>query len=292
MERKRIILFAGVILSLLVVPALFTIILIGAVLPWWSYAIYGLIVFINAALYLAQRCWLIDHFFVQGRIWSYISLSMILVFLCIIMQFLPLRFSDRYQIGNGITVADFLGYGLMLSQRLALGAISIVTVLVALAVALSDEWRLAAFRYHEAERDKKALATERDTLKVQVDALKQSAPDPEFITVKVNLVMTQIPLDDILYVKSDGDYVFIHTLNGRPSMVLMTLKTLEKKLPYNRFCRIHRSYLVAIDKVQGLQGGKVIVNGQSLPLSDSCKPSFFEQLSHKSIILRTNTDTK
>ena len=65
-----------------------------------------------------------------------------------------------------------------------------------------------------------------------------------------------------------------------------TLKALEKQLPFDRFCRIHRSYMVAIDKIQGLKGGKILVGDEQLPLSDSCKPAFFELLSHKSIELR------
>lgn len=100
------------------------------------------------------------------------------------------------------------------------------------------------------------------------------ASAPESITVKVDLVKTPVRLDDILYVKGDGDYINI-------------FKALEKQLPFDRFCRIHRSYLVSIDKIRGLKGGKVLVGDEQLPLSDSCKPGFFELLSHKSIELKS-----
>ena len=119
-----------------------------------------------------------------------------------------------------------------------------------------------------------------------MDAIRRSETTPDSITVKVDLVKTPVRLDDILYVRSDGDYIIIYKTNGEKLMVLMTLKTLEKQLPFDRFCRIHRSYLVAIDKVRGLKGGKVLVGDEQLPLSDSCKPAFFELLSHKSIELR------
>ena len=288
MPRKRIILFASVFLFLLVAPALLTIFLLGPVLPWWSFALYAGIILVNGALYLSERCWLIDRYFVCGRVWAFTGWSLLLVVFGTLVQFSMIGFSGKFQIGEGMTVADFLGFGLMLSQRIALCGISVVTVLAALAVALSDEWRLAAFKYREAEREKHALTRERDALKGQVDALRRPSAEPESISVKVDLMMTRILLDDIFYVKSDGDYIVIHTADGRAPMVLMTLKALEKQLPFDRFCRIHRSYLVAIDKVQGLQGGKVLVGGEALPLSDSCKPAFFELLSHKSIILSSS----
>lgn len=285
MAHNRIVIFVIAILLLLVVPVTLTLILLGPVLPTWSYALYALIVLANGALYLAERCWLIDRYFVRGRIWSYIAWSVLLVAFCSLVQFSAIGFSGRHPIGGGLTVADFLGFGLMLSQRIWVGMLSVVVVLIALAVAMSDEWRLAAFRYREAERDKSALVRERDTLKEQVEALR--LPEPESITVKVDLMKTQVRLDEILYVKSDGDYIVIHTVDGRNLMVLMTLKALEKQLPFGRFCRIHRSWLVAIDKVQGLKGGKVLVGDEALPLSDSCKPGFFELISHKSIVLQT-----
>ena len=102
---------------------------------------------------------------------------------------------------------------------------------------------------------------------------------------KRNLLKRNLRLDDILYVKSDGDYIVFHLSDGQAPMVLMTLKALEKNLPFGRFCRIHRSYLVNVEKVEGLKGGKVLLAGEALPLSDSCKAAFFEILSHRSLIL-------
>ena len=287
MPRKRIILFLGILAFLLVVPTLLTNILFGLVLPWWAVLLSVVIILILAGMYLAERLWLIDRFLVRGRIWQFVLASLLLIVLGTAAQYIVVGYSDRHSIGGGLTVADFLGSGLVISQRIIILILNVLTVLFALAVALSDEWRLAAFKYREAERDKHALARERDALKGQVDRLQRPAAEPEYISVKVDLMMTQIRLDDILYVKSDGDYIVLHLADGRAPMVLMTLKALEKQLPFGRFCRIHRSYLVNLDKMQGLQGGKILVNGEALPLSDSCKPALFELLSHKSIILST-----
>ena len=75
-------------------------------------------------------------------------------------------------------------------------------------------------------------------------------------------------------------------------MTLMTLKSLERQLPFDRFCRVHLSWIVNVDKVSGIKSGKLLVGAPSspvvvaIPLSDSCKASFFELLSHRSIVLR------
>ena len=167
--------------------------------------------------------------------------------------------------------------------------LGIIMVLTALAVALSDEWRLAAFRYREAASENERLGRDIDSLKGQVDALRrrESGQAPDSISVKVDLMMTKVMLGDIMSVRADGDYIVINKSDGQSLMTLMTLKTLEKTLPFDRFCRVHRSWIVNIDKVRGLKGGKLLVGNTEIPLSDSCKASFFERLSHKSIVLRT-----
>ena len=107
-----------------------------------------------------------------------------------------------------------------------------------------------------------------------------AAPAADSISVKVDLMMTKVPLDDILYVKADGDYIVIHKADGKTLMTLMTLKALEKQLPFDRFCRTHRSWIVNVDKARGIRDGKILVGDAVIPLSDSCKAAFFELLSH------------
>ena len=287
MSRKRIFLFSGILLALLVVPTLLPYLLGGFVLPWWSLALYSLIILVYAGLYLALRCWLIDKYLIRGRKWAFLGWSVFLALITILILSAAVEFSGLVPLEGGISVSEFLGFGVMISQRVLITVLSVLTVLLALAVAFSDEWRRSAFKYNESEKGRLALEKDVDALKGQMVAMRQSGTAPESITVKVDLVKTPVRLDDILYIKSDGDYINIYKLNGEKLMVLMTLKALEKQLPFDRFCRIHRSYVVAIDKVCGLKGGKVLVGGEQLPLSDSCKPGFFELLSHKPIELRS-----
>ena len=288
MTRKRTILFLSILLALLLVPTVLPYLIGHLLLPFWAYLLYAFILLVNAGIYLANRLWLIDRFFIQGRVGAFSAWNLALLLAGVVLEILVLDLSGGATVGEGVTVSSVLGIGTVISQRVFVPVLGFLMVLIALAVALSDEWRLAAFKYREAQQRNERLGRDIDSLKGQVDALRrrEAAPAADSIAVKVDLVMTKVLLDDILYVKADGDYIVIHKADGKTLMTLMTLKTLEKQLPYDRFCRTHRSWIVNADKVRGIRDGKILVADAVIPLSDSCKAAFFELLSHKSIVLR------
>lgn len=283
MSRKRLIIFFCVLLALLILPTTLPYTIGHLILPWWAFVFYAVIILINAGIYLIQRCVLIDRYFVKGRIGAYVLFSAALLIIGLGIQYWIHSLFSRFDVGDGTTVSEYLGFGVSLSQLTMLSVLQLITTFVALAVGMSDEWRAAAFRYNEAEKHNRTLARDVENLQGQIDALNHPALQPDTLTVKIDLVIRQLRLDDIVYVQSDGDYIVIHLSDGSAPMVLMTLKALEKQLPFDRFCRIHRSYLVNVDKVEGLKGGKVAIAGTQLPLSDSFKARFLEILSHKAL---------
>ena len=288
MTRKRAILFLSILLALLLVPTVLPYLIGHLLLPFWAYLLYAFILLVNAGIYLANRLWLIDRFFIKGRVGAFSAWNLALLLAGVVLEILVLDLSGRATLGDGLTVSGVLDVGTKISQRVFVPVLGFLMVLIALAVALSDEWRLAAFKYREAQQRNERLGRDIDSLKGQVDALRhrEAAPAADSISVKVDLMMTKVPLDDILYVKADGDYIVIHKADGKTLMTLMTLKSLEKQLPFDRFCRTHRSWIVNVDKARGIRDGKILVGDAVIPLSDSCKAAFFELLSHKSIFLK------
>lgn len=82
--------------------------------------------------------------------------------------------------------------------------------------------------------------------------------------------LLKIPMDDIDYIESLEDYIRIHLSGGKPVMTLMTLKKVLEKLPPARFSRIHRSYIVAREKVKSIQNRKAkLLSGIEIPISDT-----------------------
>ncbi|MEP7373444.1 MAG: LytTR family DNA-binding domain-containing protein [Chitinophagaceae bacterium] len=82
--------------------------------------------------------------------------------------------------------------------------------------------------------------------------------------------LIKIPLNEIEYIESLEDYIRLHLVNAKPVLTLMPLKTVLEKLPSEKFRRIHRSYIVAIDKVHSVLNRKVtLTSSVELPVSDS-----------------------
>lgn len=87
-----------------------------------------------------------------------------------------------------------------------------------------------------------------------------------FLYFRVDRKMVKVFTRDILYVESLKDYVKIFTASGRPLVVKQSISSLEEMLPEANFLRIHRSYIVAIDKITAYTPSYVDVAGQELPI--------------------------
>ena len=80
----------------------------------------------------------------------------------------------------------------------------------------------------------------------------------DFIFVKADKKLVKIKYEDIIYIEGLKDYVIIRMDTGRV-ITLQTMKSLEEKLPETMFMRIHRSYIVAVDKIKAIIGNMVEV---------------------------------
>ena len=89
--------------------------------------------------------------------------------------------------------------------------------------------------------------------------------------IKVDGELRNIDFDDILYVAGMKDYVTVHLQSDdRPLVTHITMKAIEDLLPSDRFMRVHRSYIVALDKISAIDSyGDVLIGKVSIPVSDS-----------------------
>lgn len=99
---------------------------------------------------------------------------------------------------------------------------------------------------------------------------QQISEPTESLFVYSEYRLIKIPFADIEYIESVEDYIKIHLSNAKPILTLMPLKKVLEKLPADKFRRIHRSYIVAIEKVNSILNRKVQLSSSTeLPISDS-----------------------
>lgn len=114
--------------------------------------------------------------------------------------------------------------------------------------------------------------------------LRRTASDTNvstsYITVKSEYRLVRVPLSEIDYIEGLKDYVKIYTTgNERPVLSLMSIKSLEETLPSGTFMRVHRSFIVNLDRVRLVERTGIIMGGRCIPISESYRKAFFDRIS-------------
>ncbi|MFH1296295.1 MAG: LytTR family DNA-binding domain-containing protein [Bacteroidota bacterium] len=99
----------------------------------------------------------------------------------------------------------------------------------------------------------------------------------DFIFIKADYHMRKIRFDDILFIEGMKDYLRLHLQNER-IMTLMSFMKMEKALPPDRFMRVHKSYIVSLDKIERIERNTIMISGHKIPIGNKYKKGFFEYL--------------
>jgi DNA-binding LytR/AlgR family response regulator len=103
------------------------------------------------------------------------------------------------------------------------------------------------------------------------------AAPPGYLFVKSGFKLVKVALDEVLYIEAMKDYAAIMT-EGEKVMSLVSLNTLEKKLPGERFVRIHKSYIVPLDKIRAIDKNSVWVGKLELPIGSTYRDIFLQRI--------------
>ena len=105
--------------------------------------------------------------------------------------------------------------------------------------------------------------------KPQQEEITTSKND-NFIFVKSEFKLIRVDLDNILYICALKDYVRIFLSNAtRPITALTTMKAIAEKLPQDRFCRVHRSYIIALDKIEHIERNRIKIGKEIIPVAEA-----------------------
>ncbi len=97
---------------------------------------------------------------------------------------------------------------------------------------------------------------------------KATTADSEYIFIKDRKTIRQIRLKNILWLEAKGDYVKIATTEGNYT-IYTTLGQLEERLLGNEFVRIHRGYIIPVNRIDYIEDGTVYIQGNPLPVSEN-----------------------
>jgi len=99
--------------------------------------------------------------------------------------------------------------------------------------------------------------------------------DDNYLFLKVEYQLVRIALDDIMYIEGLKDYVKVHLKGIEKAVLSLTsLKALEEKLPSKRFMRVHRSFIVSLDKVSSMTKNSLQIGKMNIAVGDQYKEAF------------------
>ncbi len=105
---------------------------------------------------------------------------------------------------------------------------------------------------------------------------------PDYFFVKCDAVFEKIYHDDVEFVQALQNYVVIYTTN-RKYMTLLSMKRMEELLGSDRYIRVHKSYLVALDKIGSVEKTKIKLTHVEVPLSRNYKDAVFKRVLDKAL---------
>jgi DNA-binding LytR/AlgR family response regulator len=97
----------------------------------------------------------------------------------------------------------------------------------------------------------------------------------DFLFIKSNKKSVKVKFTDILFIEGLGDYIKIH-LKTDKLITNLSMKKIFSLLPENEFYRIHKSFIISMDKIQSVEGNLVSINGVKLPVGNSYRQDFMK----------------
>ena len=120
--------------------------------------------------------------------------------------------------------------------------------------------------------------------KVADEIAKEELADSAFIFVKTEYRTERVDLGQILYIEGMRDYLCI-VLGHQRIMTLMSFDDILKLLPSSRFARVHRSFIVSLDKIRSIEKSRIRIEDAVIPISETYKDQFLVLLKRNNHLL-------
>ncbi len=145
-----------------------------------------------------------------------------------------------------------------------------------------ENYAVEAFEYDVADYIVKPATYERflkayDRVLARLTSDEEQSVNDDAVFVKVDTQLVKVKTSDILWVEAFGDYVNIFTDSDR-YIVHSTMKGMENKLSSEHFIRVHRSYIVRLEKIKAIEETIIIIGKKLIPIGDSYRSALMKRL--------------
>lgn len=124
-------------------------------------------------------------------------------------------------------------------------------------------------RFHQAVDKARTL--------FEIKGNQTNALNNEYIFIRDGAAIRRLEVNDIIYAEAMGDYVKFHTIQ-KTFAIHCTMKAAAERLPASNFFRTHRSFIVALNKIDIFQDGGIVIRGRFVPVADNYKKILHKRL--------------
>ena len=119
------------------------------------------------------------------------------------------------------------------------------------------------------------LTMGQETITMVTDYKSNAEP---FVYIKADKNMNKVYINDIVYIESWKDYIKIYLSGGKNLLVKQSLSSMENMLSKHKFLRVHRSYIVSINKISGYKNLSIQINSAEIPIGRLYKQAVMDKL--------------
>lgn len=137
-------------------------------------------------------------------------------------------------------------------------------------------------RFYKAVQKAQELYLSRHSSKTERVIQADIKDNGNFIFVKADSKMVKVDFDQILFIEALGDYVKIHTSQNTIT-TYQSMKGVEEMLPPDKFPRVHKSYIVALNRIDVIDGNTIKIKTLEIPIGKNYRKDFFELINTRNL---------
>jgi DNA-binding LytR/AlgR family response regulator len=105
---------------------------------------------------------------------------------------------------------------------------------------------------------------------------------PDYLFVQTGYQLTKVFFHEITHIESLRNYIRIYRMGAaKPILAKLSMKALEEKLPEGKYARVHKSYIVMLDKIGSVRSDTIRIGEAEIPVSRSCREDFFSKINNR-----------